>query len=90
MSKAQPLDVVINKPYKDKIQKLWTLFMQDRQAQAKDSLSLVGPSRQDVIGWMEGAQNALKQTAYISKSFKVTGIQVFAEFKGYSSIDSCL
>ena len=73
-SKAQPLDVVINKPYKDKIRKLWTLFMQDRQAQAKDSLSLVGPSRQDVIGWMEGTQNALQQTAYISKSFKVTGI----------------
>ena len=41
-SKAQPLDVVINKPYKDKIRKLWTLFMQDRQTQAKDSLSLVG------------------------------------------------
>ena len=73
-SKAQPLDVVINKPYKDKIRKLWTLFMQDRQAQAKDRLSLVGPSRQDVTGWMEGAQNALQQTAYISKSFKVTGI----------------
>ena len=29
--------------------------MQVRQAQAKDSLSLVGPSRQDVTGWMEEA-----------------------------------
>ena len=73
-SKAQPLDVVINKPYRNKIRKLWTLFMQDRQAQAKDSLSFLGPSRQDVIGWMEAAQNELQQTAYISKSFKVTGI----------------
>lgn len=73
-SKAQPLDVVINKPYKDKIRKLWTLFIQDRQAQATDSLSLVGPSRQDVIGWMEAVQKELQQTTYISKSFKVTGI----------------
>ena len=54
-SKAQPLDVVINKLNKDKIRKLWTLFMQVRQAQAKDSLSLVGPSHQAVTGWMEEA-----------------------------------
>lgn len=73
-SKAQPLDVVINKPYKDRIRKFWTLFMQDRQAQAKDSLTFEGPSRQEAIGWMEAAQNELQQTAYIGKSFKVTGI----------------
>ena len=73
-SKAQPLDVVINKPNKDRIRKFWTLFMQDRQAQAKDSLTFEGPSRQEAIGWMEAAQNELQQTAYIGKSFKVTGI----------------
>ena len=39
-SKAQPLDVVINKPYKDRVQQCWTLFMQDKQAQAQDSLVL--------------------------------------------------
>lgn len=73
-SKAQPLDVVINKPYKDRIRQCWTLFMQDRQAQAKDSLVLTGTVRQDVISWMEIAQNELQLTAYIQKSFKVTGI----------------
>ena len=72
--KAQPLEVVINKPFKDRIRKFWTLFMQDRQAQAKDSIALQVPSRQDLISWMEAAQNELQQAAYISKAFKVTGI----------------
>ena len=73
-SKAQPLDVVINKPFKDRIRKFWTQFMQDRQIQAKDSIQLQGPSRQDLINWIEAAQDELQQTAYISKAFKVTGI----------------
>ena len=48
--------------------------MQDKQAQAQDSLVFAGPSRQDVVSWMEIAQNELQLTAYIQKSFKVTGI----------------
>ena len=73
-SKAQPLDVVINKPYKDRVRSCWSDFMQEKQEQAKDSLVLTGPSRQNVVNWMAMAQNELQQTAYIAKSFKVTGI----------------
>ena len=73
-SKAQPLDVVINKPYKDMVRQCWTLFMQDKQAQAQDSLFFAGPSRQDAVSLMEITQNELQLTAYIQKLFKVTWI----------------
>ena len=66
-TKAQPLDVVINKPYKDRVRQCWTLFMQDKQAQAQDSLVFAGPSRQDAVSLMEITQNELQLTAYIQK-----------------------
>ena len=72
--KAQPLDEAINSLYKDRVQQLITLFKQDRQAEAKDNLSVTRPSRQDVIRWMDTAQNELQETGFIEKSFKITGI----------------
>lgn len=74
-SKAQPLDVAINKPFKDQIRRSWTSFMQGRQNQLnKGQANVKGPTRQDIVNWMHEATLAVAATGVIAKSFKVTGI----------------
>lgn len=73
-SKAQPLDVAVNKPFKDRIRKSWTMFMQEQQEASESTMNFKGPSHQDMLNWMANAQTEVQQTGVIPKSFKVTGI----------------
>ena len=74
-SKAQHLDVAINKPFKDQIRKQWTHFMIERQTKINNGESnMKGPVHQDLINWMSTASKSVRDTGVIPKSFKVTGI----------------
>ena len=74
-TKAQPLDVAINKPFKDRVRKLWMQYMQDRQeALSIDGLELKCPSHKDLVIWIHEATQRVKETGVIPKAFKVTGI----------------
>ena len=75
-SKAQPLDVALNKPFKDRIRRQWTEFMQTRQEedlQTDTGKTGRGPTRNELIQWMNVAQTDIASTL-VTKSFKVTGI----------------
>lgn len=62
-------------PSKTKLGDHWTQFMQDCQNALNDGeTDLKGPTRQDMINWMDDAMKSVKTTDAIAKSFKVTGI----------------
>ena len=85
MSKAQPLDVTLNKPFKDRIRRQWTEFMQTRQEE--DLQTDTGKTGREhtgneLIKWMNVAQKDIASTL-VTKSFKVTGISNPPPYKSF-------
>jgi hypothetical protein len=81
--KAQPLDVVLNKPLKDRIRGYWCDHMaaqvtERREASGGEMVSVASlhmGSKADCIRWIDTAIGELSgQPEMIQKSFRVTGI----------------
>ena len=73
-SKAQPVDVSLNRPIKDTVRGLWEEFMTSNMAQGPVS-EAPAPTKDDVVDWIIRANALLdSQPQCVTKSFKVCGI----------------
>ena len=75
-SKLQPLDVSINKPFKQVLKGCWTNFIHTAVAEAADQAAKTKTaSKQQVLDWVVEAWKKIKEKKdLIIKSFQVTGI----------------
>ena len=73
-SKAQPVDVSLNRPIKDTVRGLWEEFMTSNMAHGSVS-EAPAPTKNDVVEWIVRAHALLdSQPQCVAKSFKVCGI----------------
>ena len=73
-SKAQPVDVSLNRPIKDTVRGLWEEFMASNMAQGPVS-EAPAPTKDDVVYWIVRAHALLdSQPQCVAKSFRVCGI----------------
>jgi len=72
-SKCQPLNVFINKPFKDNLQKEWHSWMADGGARETASGNLCRASLSDVCSWVKRSWEGIS-TDIIVKSFKKCNI----------------
>ncbi len=75
-SKLQPLDVSINKPFKQILKGCWTDYIHTTVTEAADQTAKIKTaSKQQVLDWVVKAWDKLKdRKELITKSFQVTGI----------------
>lgn len=75
-SKLQPLDVSVNKPFKQILRGCWSQFIHESVSEAADKAAKIKTaSKQQVLDWVVKAWQVMKEkTELISKSFQVTGI----------------
>ena len=76
-SKLQPLDVAINRPYKDILRRCWQTYILNEAATFKpeERQRLPAPSKQEVTNWIIKAQKDLSvRMDLIERSFKCCGI----------------
>ena len=75
-SKLQPLDVSINKPFKQILKGCWTDFIHTSVTTTPDQTAKVKTaSKQQVVDWVVNAWQKMKERKeLITKSFQVTGI----------------
>ena len=71
-SLAQPMDKLVNKPFKQSIRGYWAKWMQSPRAKTPMG-NLKQPTRQDVIDWVSEAWSSL-HVNILQKSFLVCGI----------------
>lgn len=69
----QPLDVSLNKPFKNEIRKSWTDWMLNGEKELTKGGSLKRPSLPLVVGWVKNAWDSIKPEMVV-KSFKKCGI----------------
>ena len=72
-SQLQPLDVSINKPFKNLMQEEWTKWMQDADSNLTPTGKVRKPTLGEVCSWVIKAWNGVKPEVII-KSFKKCGI----------------
>ena len=73
-SKAQPVDVSLNRPIKDTMRGLWEEFMTSSMAHNLVS-EIPTPTKDDVVDWIVRVHALLdSQPECVAKSFKVCGI----------------
>ena len=74
-SKIQPLDVCINRPFKDSLRKSWVDYMYAHAPSGATLATIPKPSKQQVVDWVVAAWRDLQQRPELVKnSFKVCGI----------------
>lgn len=76
-SVLQPLDVSVNKVFKNLLRKSWVNFIQEEVAILKEDSEhrIRPPSKQKVVDWIGSAMEGLStRIELIKKSFVVTGI----------------
>ncbi len=75
-SKIQPLDVSINRPFKDSLKRSWVGYMESQvNAGGAGMVKIPKPSKQLVLNWVVAAWRELqKRPELIRRSFKVCGI----------------
>ena len=74
-SKLQPLDVSINKPFKQILKGCWTNFIHTLVIAAADHTAKIKTaSKQKVLNWVVDAWQKMERKELIAKSFQVTGI----------------
>ena len=75
-SKLQPLDVSVNKPFKQILKGCWTNFVHTSVTAAADHTDKIKTaSKQQVLDWVVNAWEKMKdRKELITKSFQVTGI----------------
>src|SRR3989440_125689 len=72
-STCQPLDVTINKPFKDNLRKEWHIWMAGGGAGTTSSGNLCRAKLSDVCGWVKHAWKGISNEMVI-ESFKTCGI----------------
>ena len=77
-SKLQPLDVVINKPFKDILRKTWEGFIRESvlAMEKDDSIERLRPvNKQTMVTWIKNATSEIASNReMVKKTFVVTGI----------------
>ena len=74
-SKAQPLDVSLNKPFKGILHKCWVEYIAEQVETVRDTDRVKTAPKQVVVDWIVRAWSYLKeQQDIIRKFFLVTGI----------------
>ena len=73
ISLAQPMDVSINKPFKDKMRELWMEWRRSGSTCRTRTGNLKQPTRQDAINWVSAAWEAVAEdiVAHSLASFPV-------------------
>ena len=69
----QPLDVVINKPFKDQLRQLWQDWMINGKHQFTASGKQKKPTKNQVLQWIKTAWETIPESM-VRKSFLKTGI----------------
>lgn len=72
-SLLQPLDVVLNKPFKDRVRQRWMEYISSDQKEFTKGGNLKRPSLSLVTSWVKSAWNEIP-TEMVKKSFLKTGI----------------
>ena len=74
-SKIQPLDMCLNKPFKNNCHSQWVAFMQQQVAQQEPGERLKLASKQQVVDWVVQSNKLLdSKKEIVWKSFLVCGI----------------
>ncbi len=94
-SKAQPLDVVVNRPFKQILRSLWCNYMTEKVHDLQDSGDPNGriktPTNEIMTQWVSTACAELgKNTDMLKMSFDVTGITLKAEKVSDSHLKNAL
>ena len=74
-SVLQPLDVSVNRPFKDQLKKCWEKYMLEQSDLLSDAEKIKPPTKQHSVDWIDQANEKLHLNATIvKKSFLVTGL----------------
>ena len=97
MSKCQPMDVCINKPFKAILRKSWVNYIskiiEQMPATTSDDFKLPPPSRQDMVDWVEEAYKLISSDKdMVMRSFDVCGITTSdpAKVRSGSFYEKCM
>jgi hypothetical protein len=98
ISKIQPLNVSLNKPFKAMMRHQWEAYVQEKAEQSDGRIP--PPSKSDLVQWVQEANCHLNtQTDIIKKVFKVWGItnalmvakmMSFTVHKNYQTSEYCM
>ena len=74
-SKVQPLDVCVNKPFKQLLKASWAQYLKQAVASTQDSCKVKTATCQEVTDWVVRAWQAMKEKReLIKKSFQVCAL----------------
>ena len=74
-SKVQPLDVCVNKPFKQFLKSSWAQYLKQAVASTQDGCKVKTATRQEVTDWVIRAWQAMKEKReLIKKSFQVCAL----------------
>ena len=74
-SVLQPLDVSVNRPFKDQLKKCWEKYMLEQSDLVSDAQNIKPPTKQHIVDWIDQANELLHlNVTIVKKSFLVTGI----------------
>ena len=74
-SKVQPLDVCVNKPFKQLLKASWAQYLKRAVSSTQDGTKVKTATRQEVTDWIVSAWQAMKEKReLIRKSFQVCAL----------------
>ena len=68
-SKVQPLDVCLNKPFKQLLRASWTQYLKQAVSSAQDGCKVKTATRQEVTNWIVRAWEAMRRKRELIKVF---------------------
>jgi len=75
-SKVQPLDVCVNKPFKQLLKASWAQYLKRAVSSTQDGTKVKTATRQEVTDWIVSAWQAMKEKReLIRKSFQVCALK---------------
>ena len=75
ISKVQPLDVCVNKPFKQLLRASWAQYLKRAVSSAEDGQKVKTATQQEVTDWIVSAWQAMKEKReLIRKSFQVCAL----------------
>ena len=75
MSKVQPLEVSLNKPFKSYIRRYWSDYVLEQQVHLQQKQKLKPPTKEEVAGWISSAVDKMQEKPDMKvHSFESCGI----------------